>query len=282
MRLQLDSILGQTSVETFILTSDDMSTDATMEIIYDTIPEDRLSGSENVTRNGLPENFLNLMRNIPQGYEMYAFSDQDDVWKADKLHRAWLAFQTFPSEQPVLWLSAVQLVGPEGSGHKVHPHKTQYPSFGNALVDSIGPGCAMVWNRALQDRLHVPRSDECLMHDTWLYLSAAALGNVVWDPSPSIQYRLHSENYGGIDNRLTSRVRRQLSASRGLSTSVEKQASAFLKYYGTELDVNDFSATNILANGSRWQKFRGWSQRKYSRQYTKDNILLGLRFLLFS
>ena len=84
---QLESILAQKEVDVHLYVSDDASNDNTVEIIKDfssRYPEN-FKKIFNVKFRSPSKNFLSLFAKVPEIYDYYAFSDQDDVWFENKL-----------------------------------------------------------------------------------------------------------------------------------------------------------------------------------------------------
>ena len=85
---QLESITKQTGVRVKILISDDHSDDGSLDSILEFIESN--SNAEMITSEkssgSAGQNFFRLIRNCDyQNFDYIAFSDQDDVWLADKL-----------------------------------------------------------------------------------------------------------------------------------------------------------------------------------------------------
>ena len=87
LKEQIESILNQENIEVDILIRDDGSTDNTLNILenytqkYKNI---RYYTGENLRS---AKSFMNLLFTVKE-YDYYAFSDQDDVWKKNKLYTA--------------------------------------------------------------------------------------------------------------------------------------------------------------------------------------------------
>jgi hypothetical protein len=76
-------------------------------------------------------------------------------------------------------------------------YKSISPEFGvalnTALMHPTVTGCTAMLNRALVERVRdIPRT--AVMHDWWINLAAAAFGQVDFDPTPRIRYRIHGRN----------------------------------------------------------------------------------------
>ena len=88
LREQVESILAQTGVEVTLLIRDDGSQDGTPGIMKDIQAVNanvRCVYGENI---GFRCSFYNMLLESDDTYDYYAFSDQDDVWDADKLSHA--------------------------------------------------------------------------------------------------------------------------------------------------------------------------------------------------
>ena len=79
---QIDSILDQKEVNVHFYISDDSSEDNTVKIIeeYKLKFPDNFKKLFHVKFRSPSKNFLSLFTKIPDTYDYYAFSDQDDVW----------------------------------------------------------------------------------------------------------------------------------------------------------------------------------------------------------
>lgn len=75
------------------------------------------------------------------------------------------------------------------------------------------------------------------MHDWWFYLCISALGEVIYDPSPSVLYRQHERNLIGGNKSLRDlilRKYRSFSSNKG-SRILYHQALEFWKCYENEV-----------------------------------------------
>ncbi len=101
-------------------------------------------------KQGHWKNFLSLLHNQPADAdaELFAFSDQDDIWYPEKLRRAADWFSIQPKDVPALYFTRTELMGEDGAHLGYSPLFKRKPSFQNALVQNIGGGNTMVFNRA--------------------------------------------------------------------------------------------------------------------------------------
>ena len=88
IRAQLDSVEAQDYKDWEILFSNDLANDATMEIVNEFMAKDpRIHIMDNNSgRRGAHGNFRNLVINSNgDSFRYFAYMDNDDVWKPDKL-----------------------------------------------------------------------------------------------------------------------------------------------------------------------------------------------------
>src|SRR5262249_25590709 len=166
LREQLDSFARQFHRNWALIVSDDGSHDQTRDIVA----QFAVGRPQQVVLRRGPEqgpcaNFLSLATDSTIVADFFAFSDQDDVWHEDKLSRAvgWLA--TVPASTPALYLARTELIGADGRSRGFSTVFARPPGFRNALVQSIGGGNTMVFNRAARELLAVATRGEVVMHD---------------------------------------------------------------------------------------------------------------------
>ncbi len=204
---QLQSIERQVGPAWELVVSDDGSQDGTL----DCLSAFRLRAGEGRVRitsgpgRGYVANFLSLLRS-PTDADYFAFADQDDIWDADKLQRAASVLSSLPQDRPILYCSRTRLIDERGRPAGFSARFTRPPGFANALVQNIGSGNTMVFNRAARDLLLAFGDVDVVSHDWWVYLVIAACGGeVIYDPQPSLGYRQHQGNQIGSSHRLSDR-----------------------------------------------------------------------------
>jgi len=196
---QLKSIADQTHTNWVLLVSDDGSTDETREILrHFAETHHQTIIIRNGPGKGVCANFLSLAIDPTIDADYFAFCDQDDIWHEDKIQRAlsWLA--TFPGDMPGLYCGRTELMSIAAGSYSFSPLFTRPPTFRNALVQSLGGGNTMVFNRATKKLLEFVGTIDVVLHDWWLYqLVSAADGRVHYDPQPMLKYRQHPDNLIG-------------------------------------------------------------------------------------
>ena len=199
LREQMDSLLRQTGVSVELFVRDDGSTDGTIDILKDYLkknPNIHLKFGKNV---GVGNSFMSLVSSVPDNFDYYAFSDQDDIWLDDKLSKAIEKIGII--EKPVLYCSNQTLVDSDGKKIGVRFNKVPNISTEKILVHNKVTGCTMVWNRNLQAILstHIP-SENMLrnrIHDVWVAMVASVCGKIIYDVQGYFLYRQHESNVVG-------------------------------------------------------------------------------------
>jgi glycosyltransferase involved in cell wall biosynthesis len=212
---QLDSFEAQTYRNWEVWASDDGSRDDTHAILESY--QKRWGGARFSIHSGPAQgfvaNFLSLTCRADIQASYYAYSDQDDIWEADKLQRAMDWLRGVPEGVPALYCSRARLVDAENRHMGFSPLFTKAPNFANSLMQSIGGGNTMVFNDAARALLREAGDDvEVVSHDCWAYMVVSGCGGqIFYDSYPSLRYRQHADNVvgtnAGWEARL-SRVRR--------------------------------------------------------------------------
>ncbi len=202
---QLRSLGGQQGVRVSIVASDDLSTDATPQILREwasktaletLAPAGRRMGNAN-------RNFLRLIREAPLGDAQWvALSDQDDIWLPGKLARALDCLQRTGA---AAYSSDVTAFWPDGTRRHVRKSQPQRPQ--DHLFGSPGPGCTYVMPRAAFDRLRdwVDQRFHALqdlwVHD-WLIYAFVRSQGLRWhiDDQATMLYRQHGKNEIGVNS----------------------------------------------------------------------------------
>jgi glycosyltransferase involved in cell wall biosynthesis len=209
---QLESIRDQSVVDWQLWVSDDGSRDKTIAILEQFRT---LCGRDRVTiclgpYRGFAANFLSLTCNTEIQADYYAYADQDDVWEEDKLARALSWLGTVPANLPALYCSRTRLVDEYGRDIGLSPLFSKAPSFANALMQNIGGGNTMVFNRAARSLLLEAGWDlDIVTHDWWVYMLVSGCGGkVMYDPESTVRYRQHGANIVGSNVNWPARILR--------------------------------------------------------------------------
>lgn len=203
---QIESILNQENVNVFLLVRDDGSTDDTLGLLRYLAKCNplhlKLIEGNNV---GCTRSFIELMR-IASTFrdftpDYYAFSDQDDVWFPDKLSRSVKTLPALDNNKPQLFSAESIMV--DSHLNEIHVAKREYKfSFGEALVCNASGGHTQVFNKKLLFEAIRVDFPPIILHDWWIYCLCQALdGDFVYEKTPLLFYRQHSNNVVGNKNR---------------------------------------------------------------------------------
>ena len=216
---QLQSIEQQTHKNWRVVLSDDGSSDDTLAIakqFQQQWGDDRLVIRQG-PKQGFCLNFLSMTCDPSIKADYYAFSDQDDVWMADKLTRALAYFESVSDlSLPRLYCGRTKNVDEQLNPLGYSPLFALPRSFRNALVQSIAGGNTMIFNQAAKKLLEQVGLLTVVSHDWWLYQLIKGVGGVVYyDPEPSILYRQHANGLVGANTSIGARYDRFIFAING-------------------------------------------------------------------
>lgn len=192
---QLESIYNQNlnDDETLeIIVRDDGSIDNSLFIVKKWKEKLNLSiiAGKNV---GAKESFYELLYG---GFDAdyYAFCDQDDIWKENKIRNAIDKIRRFESE-PVLYFSNMEYMDENDASLNESLLKDGFSlSLKRILMCNPANGCSMLWNREMQDCLKKHKYKCFTMHDEYVLTIAYLQGRVIYDPANQMLYRVHGSN----------------------------------------------------------------------------------------
>ncbi len=244
---QLDSLLAQTEQNIFIVARDDGSSDRTTEILDHYAAGGRLRWytGENL---GPERSFLDLLKNCDEG-QYYAFCDQDDYWHPDKLESALALLEKEPADTPLLYFGKKRLVDENLQPLPREDIQVRTTCYGCAVLNGVAFGCTMVFNQALRALFRPFSPRHKYMHDVLLYRTAAAVGRVIYDPQPHIDYRQHGGNVVGANRSGWEKwkMRFQTLFQRRHDHSRSQCAGDILEAFGDRMGEADRKLTEQLA-----------------------------------
>lgn len=279
---QIESILSQTYKNIDILVRDDGSNDQTLTILKRYESEGKLTLIEGVNK-GFIGSFFELIQKAPSA-DYYAFCDQDDIWKKEKIERAVELLEQKSDDLPLLYFSDYDFYDQDMNFvGRCKSHK-RGPSFRNSLVDciSLGISCVFNSNAYMKMKLNIPKHS--CGHDWWVYMLCAGLGEVIYDQTTNIQYRRHSSNVspggkGFIEFQIW-RIKKFL--VNDYFSKIRDQLREFDQIYGNELEENKHKELRLFTNQNHhWRnKLKKVFARKPYRQGVADEAMLRVMFLL--
>ena len=213
---QLESIFAQTRAADEIVVCDDGSTDKTKSLIPDNV-----IFHENEKNLGTVKNF-ELAIGLCTG-DVIVLSDQDDVWRPDKLQLIEDAFNRNPNVGLVFSDADVVDENLNPLGRRMwdevgfDSHKRKLVTQGRAL-DVLIPGWtvsgATMAFRSRYAKLSLPIPTTIpMIHDGWIALTVAAVSDVALIERPLIKYRQHQRQQIGAP---TQKPHKQPSAREAL------------------------------------------------------------------
>ncbi len=189
IRQQLESILSQLSDGDEVIISDDGSTDQTLDIIHD-FNSDRIKVFQNQGEHGYTPNFENALRHASGDYIFV--SDQDDVWKPNKVSKCLDYLQDYD-----FIVTDAELI--DARGNMTAPSffalRHSRSGFIHNLIRFSFIGCCMAFKRDVLVRaLPFPPNHRLCTHDNWLTLVGMGFyrGKAVDDKL--IGYRRYGDN----------------------------------------------------------------------------------------
>jgi glycosyltransferase involved in cell wall biosynthesis len=284
---QLESIEKQTHKNWVIHASDDGSNDNTLRILkahQASLGTDKLKIYEG-PRNGFAKNFLSLIKNKTIQGNYFAFSDQDDVWNSTKLEKSISSLQAINSSSPSLYCSRVRLIDADKRIVGMSPLRSKPPSFKNALVQSLAGANTMLINIPARALLAAtPDTTEIVAHDWLTYLLVtAAGGTVVYDQTPSLDYRQHDNNLIGNKTGLRSHLNRLKNLNTGRFSQWNDLNCNLLKNLGellTKDNQNTLNTYEKIRTCSLVTRMKLFYRSGIYRQGTSDNLLLALAIFI--
>jgi hypothetical protein len=233
---------------------------------------------------GTAQSFLRLLDGAGNGFDYYAFGDQDDIWLPEKISHAVSKLQPVSKNIPALYCSRLELVD-EDLNYLQLSRIPQCIGFGNAIVENIASGCTVVINKSARELILSHHPLKCLVHDWWCYLSVSCFGQIIFDDRSGIKYRLHGSNTIGVATTFIEDVSRRVlsffSSDKGLFR-FSNQVKAFIDAFGDSIPESQRSILYLIISSKSSFKDRVrlaisgyiWRQRKI------DDLIMRILILI--
>jgi len=291
LELQLNSIKNQENVEVYCLVRDDGSSDSTLSILKDFQKKWKNLNYYTGKNIGTAFSYFDLMNKAKIEYEFieyFAFSDQDDYWKPNKIMAALQFFDK--QSQPILYCSNLTLV--DESLKNIGPmyrHEIEGISKKSILVERMGTGCTMVFNSAALNHLLKFQTTKKILHDRWFILTMLFCNQqIIFDNNSYILYRQHAANVVGHSYNLKQRLKSKYKSFFLLNENPRRDnALELLNICKNNLSKKDKELIEIVAHYDKNIKNKlrfFFSSKKYGLRMStfKLNFWLRLRILIGS
>ena len=198
LKEQIESVLAQKEIELNVFVRDDGSSDDTINILGSYRDKITFFQESNV---GVGNSFMDVLYKAGKDFDFYAFCDQDDIWKEDKLKRAVSLIEK--KDIPLLYCSNQELIDSNANSLGLRYNNIIDTSFRQILNNNRVTGCTMVWNKKLNDIIadDKRKASKGLLkkriHDVWVAMVASCVGEIVYDNESYIYYRQHENNVVG-------------------------------------------------------------------------------------
>lgn len=198
---QVDSIMNQKEVNTYLYISDDGSNDDTISKIYSLKTKYKnIFLIANHEGEGPAMGFLNLVKYVVDNVQIsdyfIAYADQDDVWYSDKLITA---VTNLNEQEADLFLSTYDVSSSKQSF--VRDMRYDIPITVERVLTYWCPsGNVFVFNKPLALAVASTNPKTLRMHDFWTLLVAISGDyKIVTLNKPLLMYRLHENNTVGLN-----------------------------------------------------------------------------------
>lgn len=274
---QIDSILAQEDVKVHLLVRDDGSKDSTVQILEKYKNKGSLDfySGENM---GWQRSFMHLVATAPS-FDYYAFSDQDDYWKPNKLKVAIRQLKKMPIAVPNLYMSNLIYWKNGNELGMTLPSAIRTDAY-HSLLFCESFGCTMVFNNSLMQLIQTRLPEIKVSHDFWFVQVASLMGNIHYDKDAYILYRQHGDNQLGADKFFTERWKNRFDGYIKLFKThrLDIQAKELIRCYGEAMSSDNQRIVECVANYR--ECFKDYLKLLFSSKYTHDRWLtnIGLKF----
>ena len=197
---QLASIVAQTYAVDEIIVVDDVSSDATFEVVERAAARNsRIAVFQNEVNIGFTKNFENALQIAK--HEYIAISDQDDIWHAQKIEKMMAAFKP---DAAAIYCDSVRFTT------KIPEHATKNKSYRHvdgravrklAMYNTVSGHALIIRKTLLQDAVPIPAA---VYYDWWLALHALTKGGLQYLDEILVYQRAHDNNVT-ITNNVSSK-----------------------------------------------------------------------------
>lgn len=292
---QVESILNQTYENIQIIISDDCSTDKTRQVLKEYENNEKIKIFYQEKNLGYVKNFEFLLKQVESN--LYMLSDQDDVWKKEKVEKS---VEKIESEKLDLVFGDLEVVDENLNTlyksynrymHLIHKIKKYQKDYRLQYLYNCMTGCTIISRKNWIDKvLPFPTNSKYMIHDYWLGLVIALNGKVGYIEEPYILYRQHGKNQVG--SKKASKTASKLEKVRNISINtrigtfetyvmheeifdekLRKQNQKALEYFKMLKNKKNF-------NFRQWGIFFRLYKYESFSQYIKNFMVLNLPWIV--
>lgn len=274
---QIESILNQKEVEVSLLIRDDASSDKTIEIIGKLADKNNNIIYYKDENLGPARSFMDLLYKSGE-YDYYAFADQDDIWRKQKLISA-INMLKEKENEPSLYMSALEVV--DENLNLIETKKVNGNlSFEGEMIRNFATGCTMVLNKKLCDIIKQYNPSYLIMHDSWITRVCYAVGgNVIIDDNSYIKYRQHTGNVLGYKDEGFQKLKRQFNIAFKNNISMRVNIAKELKNGYYKMLTNE--AKEVVDNLIDYQedkKAKKWLL--HNKKFRTNNLKINTKMII--
>ena len=292
---QVESILNQTYENIQIIISDDCSTDKTRQVLKEYENNEKIKIFYQEKNLGYVKNFEFLLKQVEN--DLYMLSDQDDVWKKEKIEKS---VEKIEKENLDLVFGDLEVVDENLNTlyksynrymHLIHKIKKYQKDYRLQYLYNCMTGCTIISRKNWIDKvLPFPTNSKYMIHDYWLGLVIALNGKVGYIEEPYILYRQHGKNQVG--SKKASKTSSKLEEVRNISINtrigtfetyvmheeifdekLKKQNKKALEYFKMLKNKKNF-------NFKKWSIFFKLYKYESFSQYIKNFMVLNLPWIV--
>lgn len=211
LKQQIESILNQTYKNINLIISDDCSKDTTVQILREYEKKDsRVKVYVQEQNLGYIKNFEFLLTKVQN--DIYMLSDQDDVWKPNKIENTYNRLKEEEADFVFTDLEVVdtnlkQIYPSFNDFMKLTRKIKKYNGYERQYLYNCVTGCTIMSKKQFIEKiLPLPAKSKYLVHDMWMGLIVSIYGKVAYLDEKTIYYRQHGNNQIGA-NKLSQKLK---------------------------------------------------------------------------
>lgn len=254
LRAQLNTILSQEDVDITVFVRDDGSQDGTVNILQE-FEQNRGVNVDYASNVGWRRSFMDLICKVSEGFDFYAFADQDDEWEADKLKRATKKMEETDS---VVYFSNLNLFDTDMNfvGTQFSDDYRPLEKFETAFFEGVGTGATLAFDQRLLKKIKEYRPNQLLAHDAYVVALARLLypNQVFYDKVSKIRYRRHDNNATGFSGEFkpgkVSLAQRYKRYKKNNFKPFSNRAAALIAGYSNQMSDVHYRYLSLIASAN--------------------------------